>query len=294
MKRFFYCIVLLLLASNLLIACGGGNSSSSGQVPPDYTGDFLSWTGMDDAAHFFTLVRVNGKTGAVTNIGGFDFFTSLEYSPDGTLYGISDELRVINPANGSTGLVGTFQFEGSSPILMTGAAFSPSGTLYVMENATPSRVFTVNLTNAALTSVGTPTAMLSDMEFASDGTLYGGFADLFTLNAVDMSTMSTVGHPEPSWLESLTFDSNGTLFGIDAFPSTHIYSLSLVDGSATPVVTTGSTGLVSLVAGRAPASAAAGLNFNKAVAMNLFSVPQSQKTLINKECAIKAAHKGLQ
>ncbi len=187
MKKLVQLTVFLLLSSGMLLACGGGTAQT-----PGYTGDFLSWTGSDDVNHFFTLVRVNGKTGDVTTIGGADFFTAMAYAPDGKLYGISDELHIIDPATGSTVMLGTFQY-GASTLLMHGAAFSPLGTLYVADNSFPSRVFTVNLSNAALTYVGTPTALIWDLEFASNGTLYGAFADLFTLRASDMTTVYTVG-----------------------------------------------------------------------------------------------------
>ena len=71
------------------------------------------------------LVRVNGMTGEVTNIGGFDFIPAMAYGPDGTLYGISDELKEINSSDGSTALKGTFAYAEKIRILMCGAAFSP-------------------------------------------------------------------------------------------------------------------------------------------------------------------------
>lgn len=274
MKRYLHCAVILLFLSVLLTACG---SDSDNRQTSSYTGDFLSWTGSADEAHYFTLVRVNGKTGAVTNIGGYNFFTALKYGADGTLYGINDGLYIIDPADGSSVKVGTFQYEGSGPIMMTGAAFSPTGTLYAVESN--HRVFTVNLTNAALTYVGTAAALLWDIEFAPNGTMYGAFADLFTLNSADMSTISTVGRTGVN-VAPLTFGSSGTLFGIDNYPSSHIYSISIENGSATLVVATGSIGLVPLVAERSSTPAA---NVKKAIALHGFSSPQSQEALLSKE-----------
>lgn len=223
------------------------------EAPSGFTGNFLSWTGLDDPAHYYTLVRINGQSGTVTNIGGNDFFPAMAYGPDGTLYGIASDLHIINPTNGSTVKIGDFNYQSESYILMHGAAFSPSGTLYVVENAIPSRVFSVNLSNSALTYVGTPTAQIWDLEFASNGTLYGAEFDLFTLNPSNMSTITDIGSTGV-FISPVTLGNGGTLFGMDIFPSTNIYSLNLNTGHATSITTVGSTGLNSCVAERTTTS----------------------------------------
>ena len=122
--------------------CGKDDSPTGPEAqPPGGTGSFLAWTGVD-SLYQFTLVRVNGQTGSVTRIGGTDFFPALAYGPNGTLYGISGSLKIVNPVTGATALVGNFSHQGQ-PVLINAATFSPSGTLYVMDNASR-RVFTVN------------------------------------------------------------------------------------------------------------------------------------------------------
>jgi hypothetical protein len=189
-------------------------TSSSSTV--GFTGNFLAWTGTDDAAHYFKLVRVNGQTGVVTNIGGNDFFTDLEYSSNGTLYGISNELCIINPTSGSTVTVGDFHTSTQSYILMGGGAMSPNGTLYVKDNGSDT-VYTVNLSNGALTKVGIETALMIDMEFVPNGTLYAGFASLYTLNPATMATLSTIGNLGV-YISGMASGIGGTLFGIDHYP----------------------------------------------------------------------------
>jgi hypothetical protein len=281
MRRHIQLAVFLLLSSGLLLACGGGTNQTSG-----YTGDFLSWTESRDSTRSLMLVRVNGETGEVRNIGGMNYFPAMAYAPDGTLYGISNELHIIDPASGGTVMIGTFQYEAST-ILMHGAAFSPDGTLYVVENSSPSRVFTVNLVNAALTYIGTPSALIWDLEFASNGTLYAAFADLFTLNASDMTTLTTVGRTG-LFVGPLTRGSAETLFGMDIFPSTNIYSLDLTTGSASPIVATGSNGLASLVAERS-STATSSAAICKAAAIHGFSSPRPLEALLSNEKEIRAA-----
>ncbi len=251
MKKHLHHFILLLLLSGIFAACGGG-SGGSGNTGINYTGDFLSWTGSADASHFFTLVRVNGQTGNVTTIGGFDFFTGLAYGPDGKLYGVSDELRIVNPSDGTTSKIGDLISQGTvTPILMTEAAFAPDGRLFVVENALPRRIFTVDLLTGGLTLVGTldSTTLARGIEFSADGTLYASFADLYTLNASDVSTTSTLGSTGV-YIETLTFGRGGTLYGADVYPSTQIYSLNLNTGHAAIVTAVTSSGLNSLVAER--------------------------------------------
>ena len=253
----------------------------------DYTGHFLSWTGSEDPLHSFTLVRVNGQTGGVTNIGGSDFFTALVYGPSGTLYGVSDELHVINPTNGSSALIQTFVYEGART-LMTAATFSPGGTLYVMENASPQRVFTVNLSNAELTYVGTPSALIRALGFGSSGTLYGAFADLFTLSPTNLSTLSTVGRT-PTFISQLALGEGGTMYGMDFAPSTQLYSLNLSNGSATSSLALGSQALGALVAERSSAAASVAALNRVAGPRGLASAP-SIAALLERERSVKDRH----
>lgn len=293
MKRLYRVAVLLLFLSGFIVSCGGDDHAII--YPQFYTGvegTFLSWTDNSDASHSFTLVRVDGKTGDVTTIGGFGFFPAMAYAPDGTLYGISDELRIIDPVDGSTVRIGDLQLPGGIPILMHGAAFSPSGVLYVVENAMPSRVFTVDLATAELTYVGTPSALIWDIQFASNGMSYGAFADLFILNPVDMSTVSDVGPigSEGEYVLPLTFDSRGQLFGMDIYPSTRISFINLSTGQAFSVINTGSEGLNSLVVERTP-SVAAGVVFSKAAETHGYSSPKPLDALLKSADEIKSARK---
>ncbi|GEM_PF-1707759 len=255
--------------------------------PAPLSGDFLSWTDSSDPDHYFTLVRVDGTDGTVTTIGGFDFFPAMAYANDGTLYGISDELRIIDATDGSTVNRGTFQYLGNDDILMCGAAFSPGGVLYVVESALPHRTFTVDLTDADLTYVGTPTALIWGIVFAPNGTLYAVFADLFTLDPSDMSTLTTVGSTG-DYLSPLTFNEQGVLFSMDIYPSTAIFSVNMNTGAATPVISVGSDGLQSLVCER-QATPLAIDRMDKAVGTQGLAPRPSEERLLALEAAVKAA-----
>lgn len=248
--------------------------------------NFLSWTGTDDPDYEFTLVRVDGTFGTVTEIGGSDYFPAMAYANDGTLYGISADLHIIDPTDGSTVEIGTFMYE-EREILMHGAAFSPSGVLYVVENLPPNRVFTVDLTTAELTYIGTPTESLWGIEFATTGTLYGVFTDFFTLDPSNASTLTNIGSTGYE-LCPLTSNDLGVLFSMDIFPSTSIYLMDRNTGAATPVISTGSEGLISLVVER-PVSALARERMNKAASTHGYASRPSRERLLEIEKAHKAA-----
>lgn len=289
MMREFIVMVCIML-STILFACSSSKDTNN-NGDTGFTGNFLSWTGSDDGTHYFKLVRVNGQTGNVTTIGGFDFFTGLAYGTDGRLYGVSDKLCIINPDDGTTSKVGDLVSQGTAtPILMTEAAFAPDGTLFVIENASPKRVFTVDLSTGGLTLVGTLDAftIARGMEFSTNGTLYAAFADLFTLNASDMSTTSTVGGTGVL-IEALTFGSGGTLYGSDVYPSTHIYSLNLSTGQAAIVTGVTSSGLNSFVAERTK-TVSSGVLFKSAGVNDPTTSFQDVESLVSKENEIKNSH----
>ena len=255
-----------------------------------FTGDFLGWTGSDDASHSFVMVRVDGKTGAVTTIGGTGYYTSLVYGPDGKLYGIGSSLQILNPADGSASKVGDLVYQGGTPILMADAAFSPNGTLYVLENS-GGRIFSVDLTNGTLTLIGTSTSTIRALVFSSSGTLFGSFADLFTISASDASTITTVG-TLGVYISSLTFGSGGTLFGMDFSPSTNVYSVDRSTGLATSLIKIDSTGLSTLVAEQT-ATPISTLSLSASTPVSTPSAPQNVDELLKMEAEVKSARNSL-
>jgi hypothetical protein len=240
--------VLLWIVGTM--ACGKSSGNSGG--PGGFTGDFLGWTGSEDADHYFKLVRINATTGEVTTIGGTRYFRALEYGPDGTLYGIGSSLYAIDPTTGVETLIGSFHTATESGILMAGAAFSPSGTLYVRTNGTD-EMYTVSLADGALTYVGTPSALIEDLEFSSGGTLYASFAHLFALNPMDMSTKSDIGSFGGLYVGMMTYGDGERLYAMDYNPSTTLSTIDVSTALLTPITAVQSAGISSLVAERVTA-----------------------------------------
>ena len=208
-----------------------------------FTGDFLAWTGPAaiNPSYPFELIRINGKTGAITAIGGQDNFNGLSYGPNGELYGISDHLAIINPATGATSNHVNLTYKGGSPILMCAASCSPSGQIYVLEDVSPGRIFSVNTTSGALTLVGTAPALAQTIGFGYDGTLYSGFNELYTLNILNTFSVKDIGSLGFSPLVcvmALSSGAGGFLYAMD-FQGACIYSINPTVPSATIVANVG-------------------------------------------------------
>jgi hypothetical protein len=156
-------------------------------------------------AGFPNLYRVNPSSGATTLVGntglGFAAIGGMDFSSDGTLYAAvniigdggtgSDHLAIINPVTGAATVIGPFGSCGPSSCTLEGLegiAFDRSGTLwgalsergaagapglYIINPATGAASFVTSILNA---SGRPPSGGIVSLQFACDGTLYGGTA----------------------------------------------------------------------------------------------------------------------
>jgi hypothetical protein len=207
--------------------------------------NFLAATSYSYAAAPDSLVRINRSTGAVTALGSPNgpYFTALCYNPaTGQLYGVGTGLYQISTSTFATTQIGSNFVDplNGGALLMTSMAFSSNGTLYVLENAASNpRLFSVNLSTGALTTLGTwntPYTYLRAIAINPlDATMYGGDFTLYKVNASNAGLLSTVGGFGGTAMGSLTFSSVGTLFGMDS-SSSHIYSIDMTTGAATSIL----------------------------------------------------------
>ena len=243
------------LAFVLMSGCGGNGSSSPGPDATPTTAPataplpdrpFLGWTGSDEGNRGFSfkLVRVS-TAGVPTVVGGDDYLTALLFGPDGTLYGVSNHLVVVDPATGRTSHERDLTYGALSRILMMEAAFSPSGVLYVTANSGERDVFTVELATGALTPVGKLPCLARGLEFSPDGTLFAGFAELFSVSLPSLSCTSAgrLG----LYVSQLSGNRAGQMWGMDIFPSTGIYTVDTGSGIAEKAVSLPITNVSSFV-----------------------------------------------
>ncbi|MBI5675004.1 MAG: carboxypeptidase regulatory-like domain-containing protein [Nitrospirae bacterium] len=168
-----------------------------------YTATNVRSDGSNSYLGYFDLA-----TGAVTTVGGplgVGYMTSLEFAPDGTLYGGSfggpetygtdNNLYTIDTATGTPTLVGALNFEGVMDF-----AFDSGGTLWAVgiSDTSDSALYTINLTTGAGTYVRDITGAFTVMGimFDSSGTLYASdHGSPSLLYRIDISTgaATTVG-----------------------------------------------------------------------------------------------------
>jgi hypothetical protein len=255
------------LAFVLMSGCASNGSSSPGPdatptpgpaTAPPRDGAFLGWTGSDegDRGFSFKLVRIS-TAGMPTVVGGDDYLTALLYGADGTLYGVSNHLVVVDPATGRTSHERDLTYGALSRILMMEAAFSPGGVLYVASNSAERDVFTVELATGALTPVGKLPCLARGLEFSPDGTLFAGFAELFSVSLPSLSCTSAgrLG----LYVSQLSGNRTGQMWGMDIFPSTGIFAVdtgSAVAEKAVPLQITNVSSFVPESRTAAVASAA--------------------------------------
>ena len=186
------------------------------------------------------LYTVNPNTAAFTQVapilvGGSPIgMTGLAFNPlNGVLYGVTGlespnfvrNLVTINPATGAATVVGVIlDPDFGSSLGLTDLSFRSDGTLF---GISPSEMYTINLSNAALTTIG-PTGENvpgGGLAFSPSGALFSAGKATGTLDTLNTSTGArTVGptltnSPHAGDLGAMTalaFNSAGTLFGSDS------------------------------------------------------------------------------
>ncbi len=183
-------------------------------------------------------------------------FSGLAFDPStGVLYGSTANLSptapghlvIVNPATALVTDVGSFGLTSSTFADIT---FDPTtGTLYGQDsNGGDGWLYTISLTTGAATKVGTGTRPVKGGGLAADagGTIWGtpngcpGPLDTFSKTTgvpVPVATLSSCPIVRSGAINSLAFDSTGTLFGIDAdrggVSHTHLVTINTTTGVVT-------------------------------------------------------------
>lgn len=167
------------------------------------------------------VYKINSTNGTGTYVGtpAFTSLNSLAKDLAGKFYTVdgSSNLIVINPTDGSGTVVATLNFAGAS-VDVPSMAFSPSGTLYVINRGDVDSLYTVNVSTGVGTLVGSTGSgrILQDLAFAPNGTLYAWdiFQGLFTVNtATGAATDVNPSEGATANIQSLAFSPDGTLYG---------------------------------------------------------------------------------
>ncbi len=145
-----------------------------------------------------TLLTIDPNTGVATVIGpisdpnlGVD---GLRFNSQGVLYGSAYDtingvgvLVTIDPSNAN--ILSSLTLMGSGNSFCAGIAFDPTDVLYGSRGNAADRLEDIDLVDQVsgeLTPIGPMEAVISDIVFAADGTLYGDSptGDLFSINPI--------------------------------------------------------------------------------------------------------------
>lgn len=195
-----------------------------------------------------SLYRIDLSTGAVTTVGSMgvsNMIEGLAVAPNGQLYGTDTQgqLYAIDATTGAGTLLfslGTGNIEGLDFLghTLVAATFS----------ATPSRLFSIDLSSGAMTDFVTIATGLNAstnraLAFLDTDTAFvsndagGSLAGLFRID-LSTGTSTLVGNLSVSsgQLASMDIAADGNLYGLDY--SGHIFRISQTDGAITTVANT--------------------------------------------------------
>ena len=204
----------------VLLGVGGAAHAQTPATP----GVCYGSTGVVDGGHLLTIDPDTGAGTLVGNIPGVFAVPGLAINSAGDIYGtdnpVDSSLYRIDAATGASFFVGNLGIEGPD-----GIAFDEDDVLYVTETFDLANLYTVDVTTAVPTLVGSLTGLPVDEHMTGlafdpiDGTLYGstgGSIQPDTIYTIDKSTGAVtlvgttgLGGSTPD----LFFDKTGSLFG---------------------------------------------------------------------------------
>jgi len=138
----------------------------------------------------FSLVELQTDPVQEIPIGKARYNPGLDTDPSGTLYGASNELRIIDPTDGSSTRVGSIDSLLESRMLMRSISFAPDGRLYGVATESGD-LYEIDPETAWATWICEIPEYIWGIDFAPDGTLYGAAWKLFIID-IDNATCQVV------------------------------------------------------------------------------------------------------
>jgi Immunoglobulin I-set domain len=191
-------------------------------------------------------------TNVITETNGVTVFTNaapwsaLAFSPAGTLYAtmLGGGLASVNPADGSSSILGNLQTADGAAFPATGLAFATNGQAYVLAGS--DELFAANLGSGLCTNVGTfsPLGLAGPplvLATAPDGTMFGLFLGLYKIN-LSNAALTQIGSSFPFgnganvvYAKAAAFGSDSNLYmvGWDSTATHHpeLYQVNTTNGA---------------------------------------------------------------
>lgn len=130
------------------------------------------------------------------------YASSMRTYSDPGYHGVEGNLYLVDRETASTRLVASFNVSGKTPVGLDGLAIHPrTGVFYGITAATsaviPKSLVIVDPTNGNVTVVGDLGLTASDIEFASDGTLYAWLPETRQIGTIDIDTGRVTARGKP-------------------------------------------------------------------------------------------------
>ncbi len=200
----------------------------------------LASTGIDPALNPFSLVELATDPEseiAIDPARSIGFVSSLDFSPDGLLYGADGEICLIDPSNGSAQTIcQTLSTPDGTPVSLNGIAFHPNGTLYGIDwdMETDQNVFyLIDMAKCLATEVCRTASIRGSawgIDFSPDGVLYGAFSELVRFD-LTKRTATIVGRRfSLPFVNDIDYAPDGFIYAVDNMES-RLYKISPSTGS---------------------------------------------------------------
>jgi len=203
----------------------------------------VGYTINSDTQDLYQIDLLTGTTQWIGHTGRDDIDGLAAQSAYGPLFGSdndADQLFSIDQNSGHTTLVGSFNGYTDS-VSDTGLAFSPGGTLYLVDDdESDGDLYTVNTSTAQLTYIGSIGRDIDAIAFNSSGVLYA-FDDtnnrVITVNHLTAAVIndgldSVQFNPDDE--QGMSFDSNDTLYLVNE-DTDSLYRINTTNGQETLV-----------------------------------------------------------
>ncbi len=165
------------------------------------------------------------------------YLPTMDFSPDGLLYGGGSKLCLIDPSNGSAQTIcQTLSTPDGTPVSLNGIAFHPNGTLYGIDwdMETDQNVFyIIDMTKCLATEVCRISASRGSVwgiDFSPKGVLYGAFSELVRFD-LTKRTATIVGRRfSLPFVNDIDYAPDGFIYAVDNMES-RLYKISPSTGS---------------------------------------------------------------